>query len=190
MILFFFGPPGAGKGTQAKFISKKLNIVHLSTGEVLRGQLIKESKLSLDLKKILENGELVSDKIMNQIVSERIIQKDCNKGFIFDGYPRTMPQAYFINDYFARQKLTFDYFFEFKIDTNLIIERIINRSIVEKRTDDSEEVIKTRLEKYNEETKPILDLYKKHYNSIYHTIDSNQEIEKINSLLLILLEKE
>ena len=99
MILFFFGPPGAGKGTQAKFISGKLNIVHLSTGEILRNQLKKESKLSLDLKRIMETGQLVSDKILNKIVLERIMQKDCNKGFIFDGYQRTITQALFIDDY-------------------------------------------------------------------------------------------
>ena len=83
MILIFFGPPGAGKGTQAKFVSKALNIVHLSTGDILRDQLKKESKLSLELKKIMKSGQLVSDQIINQIVSERITQKDCKKGFIF-----------------------------------------------------------------------------------------------------------
>ena len=90
----------------------------MSTGDLLRDhQLKKESKLSLEIKKIIKNGQLVSDKILNQIVSERISQKDCKKGFIFDGYPRTLSQVYFINDYFVKNNLTFDHFFELNIDS-------------------------------------------------------------------------
>ena len=184
MILIFFGPPGAGKSTQAKFVSKVLNIVHLSTGDILRDQLKKESKLSLELKKIIESGQLVSDKILNQTVSERITQKDCKKGFIFDGYPRTYSQALFIDDYFVKNNLSFDHFFDFNIDDDSIIKRITGRSLVESRADDSQETIKTRLAKYNQETKPVLDHYKKEYSPIYHIIDGKQEIEKLNSLLL------
>ena len=189
MILIFFGPPGAGKGTQAKFVSRKLNIVHLSTGEILRNQLKKESKLSFDLKKIIETGQLVSDKILNKIVLERIMQKDCNKGFIFDGYPRTISQAIFIDDYLINNNLSFNYFIEFRIDDNSIIERIISRALTESRSDDSKEAIKTRLEKYYEETRPVLDYYQKKYSSIYHKIEGKQEIAKLNNLLLKLLIK-
>ena len=189
MILIFFGPPGAGKGTQAKFVSRKLNIVHLSTGEILRNQLKKESKLSLDLKRTMETGQLVSDKILNKIVLERIMQKDCNKGFIFDGYPRTINQAIFIDDYLVNNNLSFNYFIEFKIDDDSIIERIISRALTESRSDDSKEAIKTRLEKYYGETRPVLDYYQKKYSSIYHKIDGKQEIAKLNNLLIKLLIK-
>ena len=190
MILFFFGPPGAGKGTQAKFISEELNIVHLSTGDVLRDQLKKESNLSLELKNIIEKGQLVSDKILNQIVSELIAKEDCKKGFIVDGYPRTLSQTHFITNYFFKNKLSFDHFFEFYIDHDSMIKRITNRALVEKRDDDSEKTIKTRLDEYNQETKPVLNYFKKQYSSIYHIIDGNQEIGKINSLLLRLLKKQ
>ena len=189
MILIFFGPPGAGKGTQASFISKELNIVHLSTGEVLRNHLKNKGELASKLKKIIKSGQLVSDKILNQIVSERIIQNDCKKGFIFDGYPRTIAQAHFINDYFLQNNLLFNYFIEFNLDDDSIIKRISSRAQVESRPDDKVETIKTRLMEYNQETKPVLEHYKKHYNSIYHTIDGEQKIEKINSLLLKLLKK-
>ncbi len=189
MILIFFGPPGAGKGTQAKFLSKELKIAHLSTGELLRDQLKKNNKLSLEVKKIIENGQLVSDKILNQIISERISQQDCKKGFIFDGYPRTLSQAYYINDFFVTNDLTFNNFFEFKIDFDLITKRITSRALIESRTDDTAETIKIRLSKYIKDTKPVLDYYNKHYNSIYHIIDGNQEIDKINFLLLRLLKK-
>jgi len=189
MILIFFGPPGAGKGTQAKLVSKELKIVHLSTGELLRDQLKKENQLSLEVKKIIDKGQLVSDKILNQIVSERILQQDCKKGFIFDGYPRTLSQAYFINDYFVKNNLIFSHFFEFTMDFDLITKRITGRALIESRTDDSERAIKTRFSKYNQETKPVLNYYNKQYSSIYHIVDGNQEIEKINFLLLRLLKK-
>ena len=189
MILIFFGPPGAGKGTQARLISKELKIIHLSTGDVLRDQLLNESKLSIELQKIIDSGQLASDKIINQIVSKRIEQKDCKKGFIFDGYPRTLSQAYFINDYFVKNNLSFDYFIDFNLDEVSIIKRITSRALVESRPDDSDEVIKTRLEEYYKETKPVLDYYKKQYSSIYQTIDGGQEIQKINSFLLRLLKK-
>ena len=187
MILIFFGPPGAGKGTQAKLVSKELKIVHLSTGELLRDQLKKENKLSLEVKIIIDKGQLVSDKILNQIVSERILQQDCKKGFIFDGYPRTLSQAYFINDYFVKNNLIFSHFFEFTMDFDLITKRITGRALIESRTDDSERAIKTRFSKYNQETKPVLNYYNKQYSSIYHIVDGNQEIEKINFLLLLML---
>ena len=189
MILIFFGPPGAGKGTQAKLISKELKIVHLSTGELLRDQLKKENKLSLEVKKIIDKGQLVSDKILNQIVSERILQQDCKKGFIFDGYPRTLSQAYFINDYFVKNNLIFSHFFEFTMDFDLITKRITSRALIESRTDDSERTIKTRFSKYNQETKPVLNYYNKQYNSIYHTIDGNQEIEKIKLFTIEIIKK-
>ena len=190
MILIFFGPPGAGKGTQAKFVSKELNIVHLSTGDVLRDQLKRENKLSLELKNIIKNGQLVSDKILNQIVSERITQEDCKKGFILDGYPRTLSQTHFITNYFVKNKLSFDHFFEFNINYDSMIKRITKRSLVEKRNDDSKKTIKIRLDEYNQETKPVLNYFKKQYSSIYHIIDGNQEIGKINFLLLRLLKKQ
>ena len=98
MILIFFGPPGAGKGTQAKFVSDKFDIIHLSTGDILRDQLRKNNDLSLKLKQSMDSGQLVSDNILNQIISSRLKEKDCSEGFVLDGYPRTMSQAIFINN--------------------------------------------------------------------------------------------
>lgn len=190
MIFIFFGPPGAGKGTQAKFISEKLNIAHLSTGDVLREQLKKENKLSLELNKIIKTGKLVSDNILNQIVVERISQQDCKNGFIFDGYPRTIHQASFVDKYFLKNNLNIDYIIEFSLDQNSIIKRIENRALIERRTDDSKIAIATRLEKYTIETKPVLLHYQKKYALIYHTIDGGQEIEQISTLLLKLLRKQ
>ena len=96
MILIFFGPPGAGKGTQSKLIANYFNIPHLSTGDILRKKLLKKDELSKKIKDIMDKGLLVSDDILNQIVSNRIDKQDCLKGFILDGYPRTMNQALFL----------------------------------------------------------------------------------------------
>ena len=106
MILIFFGPPGAGKGTQAKFIAKKLNIVHLSTGDILREILSQKSDLSNKLNKIMNSGQLVSDIILNEIVSERIKRTDCHNGFLLDGYPRTMDQAIFLDKKISHQSIS------------------------------------------------------------------------------------
>tara|TARA_B100001123_G_scaffold406481_1_gene497783 strand:- start:1035 stop:1604 length:570 start_codon:yes stop_codon:yes gene_type:complete len=189
MIVTVFGPPGAGKGTQAKFISEKLDIVHLSTGDVLRDQLKNRSKLSLELQEVIDSGQLVSDKILNQIVLKRISQKDCIKGFIFDGYPRTIFQAHFIEEYFFKNNLFFDYFIEIYLENKTIINRITSRFLTESRADDSEKIISTRIDEYNKETRPVLEYYKKQYSSIYHIVNGDQEIDKINSILLRILKK-
>tara|TARA_Y100000590_G_C15294938_1_gene854008 strand:+ start:107 stop:679 length:573 start_codon:yes stop_codon:yes gene_type:complete len=190
MILVFFGPPGSGKGTQAKFISTTFNIPHLSTGEILRNSLKEKTNLSLQLKKIIDSGGLVSDDILNQIITDRISQKDCKKGFIFDGYPRTLSQAYFINGYFLENNLKVKFFFEFKIDNQIISKRISKRAIEEGRNDDNIEIIQNRLNEYKEETLPVLAYYEKEYKSIYLKIEGSQEITKINSLLLDFLKKD
>lgn len=184
MILFFFGPPGAGKGTQAKLISKELNIIHLSTGDMLRDQLSKNNYLSTRLKKIMDSGQLVSDDISNQIISERLKEEDCKKGFILDGYPRTMAQALFLNNLLAKNKLKIDYIFEIYIDDKIIIKRITGRAAIENRGDDSKNIIKTRLLKYHQETKIVSEFYKKELNSVYYFIDGDQEITKLNLEIL------
>ena len=92
MIIIFFGPPGAGKGTQASLVSKRLKVPHLSTGDILRNKLSDQDPLAIKFKKIMDAGNLVSDDILNQIITNRIIDEDCKNGFILDGYPRTILQ--------------------------------------------------------------------------------------------------
>ena len=189
MILIFFGPPGAGKGTQAKFIAKKFNIIHLSTGDILREQLLKKNKLSIQLKNIMDSGQLVTDDILNNIVSERLNNKDCYKGFVLDGYPRTMEQAIFLNKTLKEKKLKIDYILDFIIDEATIIKRIRSRSIDENREDDNEDVIKTRISNYYKETKPLSKYYKNEFTSIYFIIDGDQEIQKLNMKILKIIKK-
>ena len=181
MILIFFGPPGAGKGTQADLISKHYNLPHLSTGDILRSKLSDKDDLSKKLKDIMDKGQLVSDEITNEIICSRIEKIDCKNGFILDGYPRTMVQALFLNDLLKLKKLEVDKIIDIELEEKIIIERIISRSVIEKRQDDKSEVIKTRIKKYIKETQPLSNFYSKKMPSNYAVIDGNQKIEKINA---------
>ena len=128
MILIFFGPPGAGKGTQASLIANNFEIPHLSTGDILRKKLLQNNVLSTNLKDVLDKGQLVSDDILNEIVSSRINNKDCLKGFVLDGYPRTMDQALFLNTILNSKNLKIDKIIDIDIDEEIILKRIISRS--------------------------------------------------------------
>ena len=184
MIVIFFGPPGAGKGTQASLLSKKFNIPHLSTGEIFRNKLLERDNLSIKLKKILDSGELVSDKTTNEIVAQRIDKDDCSRGFILDGYPRTNKQAIFLKSKLDDRKLLINKIIDIQIDEKKIIQRIKSRSSIEKRKDDNQVIIKTRISKYIEETRPLSEYYKTNYSSDYHIVDGNREIEEINADIL------
>ncbi|PPR46843.1 MAG: adenylate kinase [Alphaproteobacteria bacterium MarineAlpha5_Bin9] len=189
MIIFLFGAPGAGKGTQAKILSEKLNILHLSTGDILRDELLQESKLSQKLKVIINSGSLVSDELINDIISKRITKKDCKKGFIFDGYPRTINQANYIDIFFQNNQLKINYLFEITLNQNETIKRINKRSFEENRADDSIDTIKTRLNKYFNDTVPVLKHYKSTQPELYFTVKGDQEISIIHSEIMKKLEK-
>jgi len=187
MLLIFFGPPGAGKGTQASIISNNFKIPHLSTGDILRNKLLQKDELSTKLKYIMDKGQLVPDDILNEIVSKRISNHDCLRGFILDGYPRTMGQALFLNTILNSKNFKIDKIIDIEVDEKFIVKRIISRSKEEDRQDDKEEVIKTRISKYLSETKPLSDYYKSKYPSDYLTINGNHEIEKITEDIIEIL---
>ncbi len=189
MILIFFGPPGAGKGTQANIISNNFKIPHLSTGNILRNKLLQKDELSTRLKYIIDKGRLVSDDVLNEIVSKRISNHDCLRGFILDGYPRTMGQALFLNTILNSKNLKINKIIDIDVDEKIIVKRIISRSKAEDRPDDKKEVIRTRISRYLSETKPLSDFYKSKYPSDYLKINGNQEIEKITEDIVKILEK-
>ena len=190
MILIFFGPPGAGKGTQASLIANNFNIPHLSTGDILRDKLLQKDGLSTRLKHIMDKGQLVSDDILNEIVSNRISNHDCLRGFVLDGYPRTIGQALFLNTILNSKNLKIDKIIDINVDERIIVKRIISRFKTENRKDDTEDVIKTRISKYLSETKPLSDFYKIQYSSDYLSINGNQEIERITADIIKILKKE
>ena len=116
MKIIFFGPPGSGKGTQAKLLAKELNILHLSTGDILREKLSDGDTLSAKLNQIMSSGNLVSDEILNEIIADKLMSEECINGFILDGYPRTISQLEFLLSFFKRNNLILDVIFNFKID--------------------------------------------------------------------------
>ncbi len=179
MIVIFFGPPGAGKGTQAELFSKEFNIPHLSTGDILRKKILEDNPLSNKLKEIINSGNYVSDDLLNNIIENRLRHSDCKNGFVLDGYPRTISQKDFLSDFLDKNKLSVNFIFDLSINESEVVKRIRNRSNIEERKDDDEKVIKIRISKYIEETRPLLDFYKTTYPQMYRTINGNQEIEKI-----------
>ena len=189
MKIVFFGPPGSGKGTQAKLLSKDLNILHLSTGDILREKLNDGDSLSAKLKKVMSSGNLVSDEILNQIIANKLMSEECRNGYILDGYPRTISQSEFLLSFSKSNSLKLDIIFNFKIDFTLVQERIMLRSKQEQRSDDNIEVIKTRLDKYLEETYPVSQFFSKNFSQNFFTIDASQEVSKIQKELINIIKK-
>ena len=184
MRLIFFGPPGAGKGTQAKLLSSYLSISHLSTGEILRAKLNDKDELSLKLKKTMSSGNLVSDEILNEIVSNKILSKDSDDGFILDGYPRTIDQMNYLNNFNKKNNITINFIVNINVDSQTVQKRIISRSKLENREDDSIETIQTRIKYYDLETKPVTEYYHKNYNSIYYEIEGASKVDEIQKKLI------
>ena len=189
MKIIFFGPPGSGKGTQAKLISELIGISHLSTGDILRDKLKDGDELSLKLKEIMSAGNLVSDDILNKIVAEKVSSDECSNGFILDGYPRTLTQSEFLLSFIKKKEFEFDIIFNFKIDFKIVEERIILRSENEKRSDDNIEVIKTRLNKYMEETYPVSQFFRSEFANKFFDIDASKEISQIQKELMEIVKK-
>jgi len=179
MKLIFFGPPGSGKGTQANLLVSSFNIPHLSTGEILRSKLDEQDNLSVSLRKILSSGNLVSDEIINKIVSEKLLSSECKLGFILDGYPRTLSQSNFLISFFETYNIDLDLIVYFKLDQKNVENRIIYRSKIEKRSDDNIDVIQTRIYKYNQETAPLVAIYKKKFPQKFIEINAAHDISKI-----------
>ena len=165
MRLIFLGPPGAGKGTQAKLLTEKHGIPQLSTGDMLRAAVAAGTDVGKRAKAVMDAGQLVSDAIVNEIVSDRIDSVDCAKGFILDGYPRTVPQAEALDRILAGKGIALDAVIELKVDEDALVKRMENR-VAETvaaggtvRSDDNPDAFKRRLTEYREKTAPLSAYY-------------------------------
>ena len=213
MNLILLGPPGAGKGTQAEHISAKHGIVQLSTGEMLRAAVKAGTEVGLKAKVIIESGGLVSDEIVVGIISERIDQPDCAKGFILDGFPRTLPQAAALETLLGTKGKTLDAVIEIKVDDEALVERITGRfscadcgtgyhdkykmpavegvcdkcgsTQFSRRADDNEETVRNRLMAYYRETAPLIGYYfaKDRLKSVDGMADIDEVARQINAIL-------
>jgi adenylate kinase len=165
MRLILLGPPGAGKGTQAQRLVEKHGIPQLSTGDMLRAAVAAKSPVGLKAKAVMDAGELVSDEIVNAIVAERIDQEDCAKGFILDGYPRTLVQADAVGEMLEERGLALDVVIELVVDDKALVGRIAKRAEETKaagkpvRKDDDPAVFPERLREYYKKTAPLIGYY-------------------------------
>jgi adenylate kinase len=165
MRLILLGPPGAGKGTQAVRIVERFGIPQLSTGDMLRAAVAAGSPIGLQAKAIMDRGELVSDDVVVGIIADRLEEPDARRGFILDGFPRTVAQAEAFDAMLAGRGLKLDRVIEFKVDENALVERIVKRARETEargepvRKDDNPEVVKTRLEAYRAQTAPLSAYY-------------------------------
>lgn len=199
MKLIFLGPPGAGKGTISQHIKDELEIIQISTGDLLREAVKQGSELGMKAKEYMDSGDLVPDELIIGLLKDRIEQDDCQKGFILDGFPRTLGQA----DALGESGVEIDKVINFNVDDELVVRRITGRRIskstgkiynvypecspnppeghpkedLQQRADDNEEVVRDRLKVYYEKTAPLIDYYKE--KRLLVDIDAAQELSKI-----------
>jgi adenylate kinase len=183
-----FGPPGAGKGTQSDFIIKKYKLFYISTGDMLRKELKAKSKLGLEAKAIIEQGGLVSDEIIVQIIEKTIKDNSDANGFLFDGFPRTYIQAYILEGLMIKLNTSLNCLINIDVPENESITRLLNRGKTSGRSDDNETVIKNRLNEYKEKTLPVLNFYKEKGN--YIKVNGVQKIEKVTTDIDKIITKE
>ena len=179
MNLILFGPPGAGKGTQAKYLVKKLNGFQISTGEMLRDEIQKNSEIGKIIINDMNEGKFVNDEIVNKLIEKVISNPQKKDNLIFDGYPRSLSQAKNLNSLLDNSNQKIDFIFFLNVNKDTIIERIEKRKILEKRLDDDSRTILKRYDTYMETTKPVLDYYSKNPN--FYEIDGTLEIDQITN---------
>ncbi len=185
MIVIFLGPPGAGKGTQAKMIAAKRHIPQLSTGDMLRAAIAAGTQLGKECQAIMARGDLVSDQIVAGIIGERIEMEDCKNGFLLDGFPRTLPQAELLDGILNEKGRTLDLVLELRVDDEALVDRLNTRIAEtrakgeEVRSDDNEETFRKRLGVYNDQTAPLIPYYKE--KGLLETVDGMQPIEAVTA---------
>ena len=182
MNIILLGPPGAGKGTQAKILVDGQGLVQLSTGDMLRAAVASGSELGQQAKAVMEAGKLMPDDIMVQIISGRISDPDCANGFILDGFPRTTAQAEALDRMLNEKGLPLDHVIEISVNDSVLIDRINTRVAetpeAERRDDDNAETLKHRLEVYHEQTAPILPYYAG--RGMLKKVDGMKQIDEVS----------
>lgn len=204
MRIIMMGPPGAGKGSQAKIIAKEYSIPHISTGDMFRSALKNETPMGLKAKEFMDKGELVPDSVVNGLVEERISQDDCKNGYVLDGYPRTINQADALSDILEDKQQEIDVVISIDTSDETVIKRLTGRRVcvscgaiyhvdnnppeeqgvcdlcegeVVQREDDKEETVRNRLEVYKKQTKPLIEYYEK--KDLLVEVDGEQELSDV-----------
>ena len=179
MNIILFGPPGAGKGTQAKYLVKKLGNFQISTGDILREEIKNNSDIGKKIINVMADGKFVNDDIVNQLLEKHVFDPKKKDKLIFDGYPRSISQAKNLDLLLVNSNQKIDIIFFLNVNKETIMQRIQKRKILEKRSDDELDTILKRYDTYMETTKPVLDFYSKNPN--FHEIDGSAEIDEITN---------
>jgi adenylate kinase len=186
MQLVIMGPPGAGKGTQAKLIAEHYQIPAISTGDMFRAMKTADTPLARQVREIMESGGYVSDEITNAIVADRLGRDDCEPGFLLDGYPRTLQQVQTLDDYLADSKRPLNAVISLLADTEEVVARLLKRAVIDGRADDNEETIRVRLRVYAEQTEPLLDVYSS--RGLLVEVDGQGEIAEVSERIFTALD--
>jgi adenylate kinase len=187
-IYIFLGPPGAGKGTQAKLFCESKNLAHISTGEMLRSAMKAGTDLGKKVKEIVDSGCLVSDDIMIELIRDRIQEQDCDPGFVLDGFPRTMKQAEALDVLFTEKQLKITATVLFEISADALFYRLEERRTSENRADDSAQTQLERLKIYEESTAPLIEYYDG--LNVLKRVDANSDIDEVRARVVTVLEGE
>ena len=185
--LILFGKPGSGKGTQAEFVKNKYGLVHISTGDVFRYNILKQTELGLLAKSYMEKGDLVPDNVTIKMLEAEVNKSRNANGFIFDGFPRTTHQAEILDDFLKKKDLSITMTIALEVDEAILIERLIKRGKESGRIDDQDKSkIKNRFDEYNNKTSQLIEYYK-HQNKFY-SVEGTGEIEQITQRIYNLID--
>ena len=179
MNIILFGPPGAGKGTQSKYLVNKLNAFQISTGDLLREEIKKNSDIGKAITNDMKNGKFINDDIVNKLIENLISDPQKKNKLIFDGYPRSLSQAKNLEVLLKNSNQSIDLILFLNVDRETILKRLEKRKIIENRSDDVSDTIMRRYEKYMETTQPIINFYSENPN--FNEIDGSLEIDEITS---------
>ena len=187
MRLLIMGPPGAGKGTQAKLIGEHYEIPAISTGDIFRANVRDQTPLGVEVQRIMAAGGYVSDEITNAIVADRLTHADVERGFLLDGYPRTVDQVEALDGVLEEQGHRLDAVVSLEAEMEEVIARLLRRAEIEGREDDTEDAIRVRQEKYLEETSPLLELYEA--RGLLVTVDGLGTVQDVSSRVFEALDR-
>jgi adenylate kinase len=186
MQLVIMGPPGAGKGTQAMLIAEHYGIPAISTGDMFRAMKTADTPLARQVREIMESGGYVSDDITNAIVADRLAHEDCKRGFLLDGYPRTLQQVQTLDDYLAESQRPLNAVISLVADVEEVVARLLRRAVIDGRSDDNEETIRVRLQVYAEQTEPLLEVYRS--RGLLVEVDGHGEVQEVSERIFAALE--
>ncbi|MGZ4476927.1 MAG: adenylate kinase [Nocardioides sp.] len=187
MRLIIMGPPGAGKGTQAKLIAERLSIPAISTGDIFRANVAEETPLGVEAKRYMDAGDYVPDEVTNAMVRDRLAEDDAAAGFLLDGYPRTVAQVAELDDMLSDAGKSLDAVLVLTVDREEVVQRLLKRAEIEGRADDTEDVIRRRQEIYTEQTAPLIEVYAGH--GLITEVDGMGEVDDVTARVFAALDQ-